>query len=89
MILNSPHHKFILWLVLFMFGPFVWAKTYTICQACEHSSVKETIQLADAHDTLLVQKGTYREFEILVDRPLVIKGIGYPIVDGEKKRGNL
>ena len=72
-----------------MFGPFVWAKTYTICQACEHSSVKETIQLADAHDTLLVQKGTYREFEILVDRPLVIKGIGYPIVDGEKKRGNL
>lgn len=41
--------------------------------------------MASAQDTLLVQKGTYKEFEILVDKPLVIKGIDYPVVDGEKK----
>ncbi|WP_293299081.1 nitrous oxide reductase family maturation protein NosD [Allomuricauda sp.] len=63
----------------------VWAKSWTICPTCEHNSIKKTIQMASAQDTLLVQKGTYKEFEILVDKPLVIKGIDYPVVDGEKK----
>ncbi|WP_127021427.1 nitrous oxide reductase family maturation protein NosD [Flagellimonas beolgyonensis] len=63
----------------------MWAKTWKICTTCEYSSIKQTIQLAKAHDTLLVQKGTYREYEIVVDKPLVIKGTDYPIVDGEKK----
>ncbi len=85
MIFNNPHHKYVLWLFLFLLGHNVWANTWNICNTCEHSSIKKTIELASAHDTLLVQKGTYREFEILVDKPLVIKGINYPIVDGEKK----
>ncbi len=85
MIFNNPHHKYILGLIMLLLGPLVWAKTWTVCPTCEHSSIKETIQQANAHDTLLIQKGTYREFEILVDRPLVIKGIDYPIIDGEKK----
>jgi len=80
-----PHQKYILYLLLFSLGHHVLAKTWTICNTCEQSSIKNTIELASAHDTLLIQKGTYKEFEILVDRPLVIKGIGYPIVDGEKK----
>ncbi|MCA0958170.1 nitrous oxide reductase family maturation protein NosD [Muricauda ruestringensis] len=63
----------------------VWAKSWTICPTCEHNSIKKTIQMASAQDTLLVQKGTYKEFEILVDKPLVIKGVDYPVVDGEKK----
>ncbi|USD26947.1 nitrous oxide reductase family maturation protein NosD [Flagellimonas marinaquae] len=63
----------------------VWAKSWTICPTCEHNSIKKTIQMASAQDTLLVQKGTYKEFDILVDKPLVIKGIDYPVVDGEKK----
>lgn len=85
MILNNPQHKYIVWLALFMFGQFIWAKTWTVCPNCEQNSIKQTIQLAMAHDTLLIEKGTYKEFEILVDKPLVIKGINYPIVDGEKK----
>jgi len=80
-----PHQKYILYLLLFLLGHHVLAKTWTICNTCEQSSIKNTIERASAHDTLLIQKGTYKEFEILVDRPLVIKGIGYPIVDGEKK----
>ncbi|WP_041802081.1 nitrous oxide reductase family maturation protein NosD [Flagellimonas ruestringensis] len=61
------------------------ANTWTVCSTCENSSIKETILRAAPHDTLLIEKGTYKEFEILVDKPLVIKGIDYPIVDGEKK----
>ncbi len=80
-----PHRKHALWLILLLLGQSLWAKTWNICNTCENSSIKETIALAKAHDTLLVQKGTYLEYEILVDKPLVIKGIDYPIIDGEEK----
>ncbi|WP_127139162.1 nitrous oxide reductase family maturation protein NosD [Flagellimonas oceanensis] len=82
---SHPHYKFILALPLLLWTSLVWAKTWNVCDDCEHNSIKETISLAQPYDTLLVQKGTYREFEILVDKPLVIRGVGYPIVDGEKK----
>lgn len=80
-----PTLKYILGSLLFIMGSPIWASTWNICRDCEHSSIKKTIALAKAHDTLLIQKGIYKEFEILVDKPLVIKGMGYPIVDGEKK----
>ncbi len=83
--LKTPYHTYILWVVLSLLCQGIWAKTWKICTTCEYSSIKQTIQLAKAHDTLLVQKGTYREYEIVVDKPLVIKGTDYPIVDGEKK----
>ncbi|RIV44272.1 nitrous oxide reductase family maturation protein NosD [Flagellimonas pelagia] len=82
---DTRHKGYILGCILLIFAQTVLAKTWTVCNSCGHSSIKQTIQLANAHDTLLVQKGMYREFEILVDKPLYIKGIGYPIVDGEKK----
>jgi len=85
MFLSHPNHKYILGLLLFLIGLPIWASTWNICSDCKHSSIKKTIAIANAYDTLLIQKGTYREFEILVDKPLVIKGIDYPIVDGEKK----
>ncbi|SFB97974.1 nitrous oxidase accessory protein [Flagellimonas taeanensis] len=82
---DTQHNAFTLVCILLVLTQTVMAKTWTVCTSCEHSSIKGTIERAEAHDTLLVQKGTYREYEILVDKPLYIKGIGYPIVDGEKK----
>ncbi len=85
MTINNSYNKYTLMLIMFFLGSMVWAKTWTICNTCEQSSIKETIAIASSNDTLLVQKGTYKEFEILVDKPLVIKGIDHPIIDGEKK----
>lgn len=85
MTFKNPLHNYLFGLVLLIFGPMVWAKSWTVCPTCEHSSIKKTIQISNAYDTLLIEKGTYKEFEILVDKPLVIKGIDYPVVDGEKK----
>jgi nitrous oxidase accessory protein len=39
--------------------------------------------LAQAGDTILVKKGTYKEYNIVVDKPLIIKGENYPVIDGE------
>lgn len=48
-------------------------------------SIKTGIKICQAGDTLLLYPGAYKEGNIIVSKPLYIKGIGYPIIDGEKK----
>ena len=48
-------------------------------------SIKEGVVLAADFDTLLIKKGTYKEFNIQVTKPLTIIGENYPVIDGEDK----
>jgi len=64
---------------------FASADTITVCGTCDVKSIKEGIALAADFDTLLIKKGTYKEYNILVDKPLTIIGENYPVIDGEKK----
>lgn len=41
--------------------------------------------MAKEFDTLRVQKGIYREYDIQIDKPLTLIGIDYPVLDGENK----
>ncbi len=61
------------------------AKTITVCNSCEVTSIKKAIALASDYDTIKVKKGTYKEYNILVDKPLTIIGENYPVIDGELK----
>ena len=63
----------------------VKAEVITVCSDCEVTSVKKGIALAQDYDSVLVKKGTYYEHDIFVDKPLTLKGEGYPIIDGQKK----
>ncbi|UOY07945.1 nitrous oxide reductase family maturation protein NosD [Muricauda sp. SCSIO 64092] len=77
-----------LYLAFGFFLLFTWgvaAKTVEVCESCPVKSIKGAIALAKDYDTVLVKKGTYYEFDILIDKPLTLKGEGYPIVDGQKK----
>lgn len=56
-----------------------------ICAECPVSSIREGIRLAKPFDTLLVRNGHYREYNILVDKPLTLIGKGHPIIDGEEQ----
>jgi len=56
-----------------------------VCESCPVKSIEGAIALAKDYDTVLVKKGTYYEFNILIDKPLTLKGEDYPIVDGQKK----
>lgn len=40
---------------------------------------------AKANDTILIKKGTYKEFDLVIDKPLTIIGEDYPVIDGESK----
>ncbi|MGH7688842.1 MAG: right-handed parallel beta-helix repeat-containing protein, partial [Gemmatimonadaceae bacterium] len=44
--------------------------------------VTDAIHAARAGDTIVIHAGTYREPTIVVDRPLVIVGVGGPTLDG-------
>lgn len=68
---------------LFLVGFAQEAKTIEVCTTCEVTSIKEGIALAANFDTLLIKKGTYKEFNIIIDKPLVLVGEDYPIIDGE------
>lgn len=63
----------------------LWANQIEVCPSCPVKSIKQAIQMAQPLDSILVKKGTYKEFDILVDKPLYIKGIDQPVVDGEEK----
>ena len=61
------------------------ANTIEVCTTCQYNSVKDAIAKANAHDTIIIKSGTYKEHSIVIDKPLTIIGENYPIIDGEKK----
>lgn len=66
--------------------PFVaLSKTITICKTCNISEVKKGIAVANANDTLIIKKGIYKEYNILIDKPLTIIGENEPVIDGNFK----
>ncbi|WP_394972994.1 nitrous oxide reductase family maturation protein NosD [uncultured Croceitalea sp.] len=79
------HFLFFLSLVNVIFGFSQQDKTITICPDCNVKTVREGIKMASDFDTLLIKKGTYKEFNILIDKPLTLLGEDFPVIDGEDK----
>lgn len=71
--------------LLVILGQAAFAKTSEVCSTCAIKSIREAIDAADPHDTILIRKGTYSEVNILIDKPLTLIGEGLPIIDGENK----
>jgi len=83
--LKTPSlHKWLIAITLFV-TQCVFAQNITVCETCEIRSLKQAIDTAKPGDTILVKKGTYKEFNILVDKPLTIKGEDFPVIDGEDR----
>ena len=50
-----------------------------------HKTVKSAIVSAQEGDTIFVDAGHYRERNLVIDKGIILKGIDYPVLDGEKK----
>ncbi|HEY1061080.1 MAG TPA: nitrous oxide reductase family maturation protein NosD [Daejeonella sp.] len=50
-----------------------------------HKTVKSAIVSAMEGDTIFVDAGHYREKNLVIDKSIILKGIDYPVLDGEKK----
>lgn len=75
-------------LMLLIFGIFthsVFSKTITVCESCTYKIISEAVLQAEDYDTILIKKGTYKEFNITIDKPLTLLGENYPVIDGEDK----
>ena len=69
-------------ILLFSFGN-SFAETITVCKTCPITTISEGIKQATAFDTVLVKKAVYKEFNIVIDKPLTLLGENHPTVDGE------
>jgi nitrous oxidase accessory protein len=66
-----------------LMGNALWGSIVEVCPSCPIKSIKEGVAAASAYDTVLIKKGTYKEFNILLDKPLTLLGEDLPLVDGE------
>lgn len=62
-----------------------YAQKIEVCKNCPTSTLKKAIAIAKDFDTIIVKKGTYKEHDILINKPLTIIGKNYPVIDGELK----
>ena len=76
--------KRVLWVLIFMTCSGI-SQTIEVCSTCRITSLSQGIAMATPKDTIVVKKGTYLEHNIKIDKPLVIVGNDYPIIDGQFK----
>ncbi|MFC3880558.1 nitrous oxide reductase family maturation protein NosD [Algoriphagus namhaensis] len=68
---------------LFAFSVGGFAQQIEVCPDCTLKTLEEGIAASNSGDTLWVKKGDYKEFNILIDKPLTIIGEDFPVIDGE------
>ncbi|WP_439585931.1 NosD domain-containing protein, partial [Dyadobacter bucti] len=61
------------------------ARTIRVGKTQSVKSIRQAIRMALSGDTILVNKGLYQEGNIIIDKPLVLKGIERPVLSGQKK----
>lgn len=61
------------------------AQKIEVCDSCSVTTLKAAIKMAQDFDSIIVKKGVYKEYNIIIDKPLTIIGENHPIIDGELK----
>lgn len=49
----------------------------------EISTLQQAIEVAESHQTIQVDPGVYTEYNVLIDKPLVIRGLPGSVIDAE------
>ena len=57
-----------------------------VSSAGPFTSIAAAVKSAAPHSRIVVERGTYREATIVIDKPLELSGSGMPLLDGENKR---
>ena len=78
-------NKWLLFYLISFIAFITHAQKIEVCGSCPISSLKTAIEVAQDFDSIVVKKGTYKEHNITIDKPLTIIGENHPIIDGELK----
>ena len=76
---------FLVILFLVACNKMVDAKTLHVGSEQLYKTITAAVQAAGIGDTVLVDAGLYHEKTLVVNKTIVLKGINYPVLDGEKK----
>jgi nitrous oxidase accessory protein len=60
------------------------ADSKTITVPDDYPTIQQAVNLAQSGDAVYVKQGIYYE-TVVIDKPLTLKGIGYPIIDANHK----
>lgn len=73
-------------IILFIFiHSTIQATVITVGKSKRITSITKALSVAKSGDTILVDKGNYYEQNLIISIPIVLKGIGHPILNGEFK----
>ena len=61
------------------------AESITVCPQCPINTITKAVASANENDTIIVEKGTYPEHDILIDKPLTLIGKDRPVINGQFK----
>jgi nitrous oxidase accessory protein len=61
------------------------ATTLLVGPSKPYKTIRQAISKATDGDTILIHAGVYKEGQIIIQKKLVLRGIGYPVLDGERK----
>ncbi len=72
--------------ILFLFATrYAFANKIVVDKNTSTSSLRQAIKMAVDGDTILLNKGVYKEGNIIITKSIFLMGIGKPVLDGENK----
>jgi nitrous oxidase accessory protein len=74
--------KLLIILFLFSFAQ-SFANTIPVGKDQVVTTLRKAVAMAKEGDTILLHKGTYKEGNIIIDKPVRLIGVGNPVLDGE------
>lgn len=63
----------------------LFATTITVGAGKNFSTITQAVNTAKPYDTIVVSSATYHEKNLIINKPLFLKGINHPILEGENK----
>jgi nitrous oxidase accessory protein len=84
----KPPVKFLIFIIItFLILPckITFATIHHVGAGKEFHAIQEAINTSQIGDTIIVAPGIYKEKNIIVNKSLVLLGVGYPVLDGEQK----
>lgn len=61
------------------------AKVLEVGSHFNYSTIRDALYRARPHDTILVYTGIYHEKNLVIDKPVILRGVERPILDGDGK----